>query len=170
MAPILYLTRVEKLSACHRLHSKHLSDEENLKTYGKCNNPNGHGHNYKVEVTIKGEIDDTTGMVMNIADLKNYMNEAITKVIDHKNLDKDVPYFIEKVSKPEKTSQPHHLRKIVSLDINKLQMYIHITYSNQIFSHIMLKCANIMTIRNNVFTCNMNIYLSRLVLADFLQH
>ncbi|XP_076332029.1 6-pyruvoyl tetrahydrobiopterin synthase purple isoform X2 [Tachypleus tridentatus] len=101
MAPILYLTRVEKLSACHRLHSKHLSDEENLKTYGKCNNPNGHGHNYKVEVTIKGEIDDTTGMVMNIADLKNYMNEAITKVIDHKNLDKDVPYFIEKVSTTE---------------------------------------------------------------------
>ncbi|XP_022256550.1 6-pyruvoyl tetrahydrobiopterin synthase-like isoform X2 [Limulus polyphemus] len=80
---------------------KRLSDEENIKTYGKCNNPNGHGHNYKVEVTVKGEIDETTGMVMNIADLKNYMNEAIMKVIDHKNLDKDVPYFIEKVSTTE---------------------------------------------------------------------
>ncbi|XP_018616996.1 6-pyruvoyl tetrahydrobiopterin synthase isoform X2 [Scleropages formosus] len=69
-----YITRVQSFSACHRLHSKSLSEEENKEVYGKCNNPNGHGHNYKVEVTVRGK-------------------EAIMIPLDHKNLDKDVPHF-----------------------------------------------------------------------------
>ncbi|KAI1230724.1 6-pyruvoyl tetrahydrobiopterin synthase, partial [Lamprotornis superbus] len=82
---------------CHAClsHSKSLSDEENLKLFGKCNNPNGHGHNYKVVVTVRGEIDPVSGMVMNLTDLKEYMQEAIMEPLDHKNLDKDVPYFSE---------------------------------------------------------------------------
>ena len=55
------------------LVSKSLSNEENLKLFGKCNNPNGHGHNYKVVVTVHGEVDPVTGMVMNLTDLKKYM-------------------------------------------------------------------------------------------------
>lgn len=94
-----------------------MSDEENKKIYGKCNNPNGHGHNYVgklkisfsleyyyevffqifiiilVLITVKGPVDPTTGMVMNIHDLKQYMQEAIMDPLDHKNLDQDVPYF-----------------------------------------------------------------------------
>lgn len=93
MAPIVYLTRRETLSACHRLHSAHLSDAENLKIFDKCNNPNGHGHNYTVEVTVKGPLDDKTGMVMNISDLKNIIQEAVMKPLDHKNIDLDVAYF-----------------------------------------------------------------------------
>ncbi|XP_078235720.1 6-pyruvoyl tetrahydrobiopterin synthase isoform X3 [Pogona vitticeps] len=81
--------------------SKLLSDEENQKLFGKCNNPNGHGHNYKVEVTVRGEIDPTTGMVINLTDLKDYMEEAIMEPLDHKNLDKDVPYFADVVSTTE---------------------------------------------------------------------
>ncbi|PSN46335.1 6-pyruvoyl tetrahydrobiopterin synthase [Blattella germanica] len=88
--PIAYLTRKEIFSACHRLHSPHLSDEVNKMVYGKCNNLHGHGHNY---------ID--TGMVMNISDLKKYMNDAIMEPLDHKNLDKDVPYFSNVVSTTE---------------------------------------------------------------------
>ncbi|XP_015273506.1 PREDICTED: 6-pyruvoyl tetrahydrobiopterin synthase-like [Gekko japonicus] len=88
-------------SASHRLHSKSLSDEENQKLFGKCNNPNGHGHNYKVEVTVQGKIDPTTGMVINLTDLKDYMQEAIMEPLDHKNLDKDVPYFADVVSTTE---------------------------------------------------------------------
>uniref|UniRef100_A0A3P9PYC1 6-pyruvoyl tetrahydrobiopterin synthase n=1 Tax=Poecilia reticulata TaxID=8081 RepID=A0A3P9PYC1_POERE len=65
-----YITRVQSFSACHRLHSLRLSDEENKEVYGKCNNPYGHGHNYKVEVTVRGKIDPVTGMVMNLTDLK----------------------------------------------------------------------------------------------------
>ncbi|XP_044312338.1 6-pyruvoyl tetrahydrobiopterin synthase-like isoform X2 [Varanus komodoensis] len=95
------VTRSLSFSASHRLHSKLLSDEENQKLFGKCNNPNGHGHNYKVEVTVRGEIDPTTGMVINLADLKDHLEEAIMQPLDHKNLDKDVPYFADVVSTTE---------------------------------------------------------------------
>ncbi|CAK6970643.1 -pyruvoyl tetrahydrobiopterin synthase [Scomber scombrus] len=88
-----YITRVQSFSACHRLHSIHLSDEENKRVFGKCNNPNGHGHNYKVEVTVRGNIDRHTGMVMNLTDLKKHIEEVIMVPMDHKNLDKDVQYF-----------------------------------------------------------------------------
>ncbi|XP_053662097.1 6-pyruvoyl tetrahydrobiopterin synthase [Anopheles marshallii] len=91
--PQVYLTRKECFSACHRLHSPFLSEEVNRQVYGKCNNPNGHGHNYTVEVTVRGPVDSKTGMVMNITDLKEYMEQAIMKKLDHLNLDKDVPYF-----------------------------------------------------------------------------
>ncbi|RIA94456.1 6-pyruvoyltetrahydropterin synthase, partial [Glomus cerebriforme] len=93
MRPIVYLSRIETFSAAHRLHSPSLSIEENKKLYGKCNNPNGHGHNYKVEVIVKGEINPLTGMVMNLEDLKECINITVMNVLDHKNLDHDVPYF-----------------------------------------------------------------------------
>ncbi|XP_053861745.1 6-pyruvoyl tetrahydrobiopterin synthase [Malaclemys terrapin pileata] len=95
------VSRCLSFSACHRLHSKSLSDEENLKLFGKCNNPNGHGHNYKVVVTVRGEIDPTSGMVINLTALKEYMQEAIMEPLDHKNLDKDVAYFADVVSTTE---------------------------------------------------------------------
>ncbi|XP_070621683.1 6-pyruvoyl tetrahydrobiopterin synthase-like isoform X2 [Erythrolamprus reginae] len=99
------VSRCAAFSASHRLHSPLLSDEENLKLFGKCNNPNGHGHNYKVEVTVQGEIDPLTGMVINLTDLKDYMEETIMGPLDHKNLDKDVPYFAEVVrNKPGRLS------------------------------------------------------------------
>ncbi|XP_035514524.1 6-pyruvoyl tetrahydrobiopterin synthase [Morone saxatilis] len=96
-----YITRVQSFSACHRLHSIHLSDEENKRVYGKCNNPNGHGHNYKVEVTVRGKIDRHTGMVMNLTDLKKAIEEVIMTPLDHRNLDKDVPYFASVASTTE---------------------------------------------------------------------
>ncbi|XP_059607986.1 6-pyruvoyl tetrahydrobiopterin synthase [Phlebotomus argentipes] len=91
--PVVYLTRKEKFSACHRLHSRHLSAEENVRVYGKCNNPNGHGHNYTVEVTVCGPLTHATGMVMNISDLKAHMDVVIMQRLDHKNLDKDLDAF-----------------------------------------------------------------------------
>jgi 6-pyruvoyltetrahydropterin/6-carboxytetrahydropterin synthase len=99
--PIAYLTRRETFSACHRLHSENLSSEANKKIFGKCNNPNGHGHNYVVEVTVKGPVDADTGMVMNLTDVKKIINESVMKPLDHKNLDKDVPYFKNVVSTTE---------------------------------------------------------------------
>ncbi|XP_057668923.1 6-pyruvoyl tetrahydrobiopterin synthase [Diorhabda carinulata] len=104
MTPKAYLTRRTHFSACHRLHSLHLSDEENKEIYGKCNNIHGHGHNYIVKVTVFGEIDEATGMVMNMADLKRDMEEAIMKPMDHKNLDYDVEYFSDKPSTTENLS------------------------------------------------------------------
>ncbi|RIB09794.1 6-pyruvoyl tetrahydrobiopterin synthase [Gigaspora rosea] len=93
MGHIAYLRRKETFSAAHRLHSSYLTEEENKELYGKCNNPNGHGHNYTVEITIRGEVDPHTGMVMNLTDLKKCMGVAILDELDHKNLDLDVPYF-----------------------------------------------------------------------------
>ncbi|KAI4492506.1 PREDICTED: 6-pyruvoyl tetrahydrobiopterin synthase [Polistes canadensis] len=99
--PIAYLTRKESISSCHRLHSHQLSEEENKEIYGKCNNFWGHGHNYTVEVTVRGPLDPKTGMVMNISDLKVYMKNVLMDRLDHKNLDKDVPYFKYVVSTTE---------------------------------------------------------------------
>lgn len=61
--------------------------------FGKCNHVNGHGHNYSVEVSVRGPVDRKTGMVMNLTDLKDIMNDCIMKPLDHKNIDKDVAYF-----------------------------------------------------------------------------
>ncbi|KAF8563515.1 hypothetical protein P879_09936 [Paragonimus westermani] len=88
-----YLTRIEHFSACHRLHSLHLTDTENRHTFGKCNNPNGHGHNYKLEVTLFGPVDPKTGMVMNLTELNSVIQRNVLDFVDHKNLDKDVDYF-----------------------------------------------------------------------------
>ena len=111
---LVYLTRRETFSACHRLHSKQLNDEENKKIFDKCNNPNGHGHNYTVEVTVKGQVDTKTGMVMNITDLKKAMHIAIMDTLDHKNIDLDVAYFENIVSTTENVAV-YIWREIVKL-------------------------------------------------------
>ncbi|CAH0549477.1 unnamed protein product [Brassicogethes aeneus] len=96
-----YMIRRMTFSACHRLHSPMLSDEENKETFGKCNHINGHGHNYIVKVTLFGEINHNTGMIMNMTNLKKYMQQAIMIPMDHKNLDKDVEFFLMKPSTTE---------------------------------------------------------------------
>ncbi|KAF9975652.1 hypothetical protein BGZ73_000608 [Actinomortierella ambigua] len=90
-----YVTRIEHFSAAHRLHSPHLDAAQNIALYGKCNHVSGHGHNYKIEVTIQGTIDPETGMVINISDLKKTLQTAVMDPCDHRNLasDMDVPYF-----------------------------------------------------------------------------
>lgn len=80
-------------NAAHRLHSNALTTEKNLEVFGKCNNKNGHGHNYIIEVTLKGEVDKTTGMVVNLTELKEIIEEHIHKRFDHKHLNEDVPEF-----------------------------------------------------------------------------
>jgi 6-pyruvoyltetrahydropterin/6-carboxytetrahydropterin synthase len=90
---VVYITRRATFSASHRLHSQELSAEENRRIYGKCNHPNGHGHNYVMEVTVRGEVDPQTGMVMNLTDLKKAMEEQILDQVDHKHLNLDVAAF-----------------------------------------------------------------------------
>lgn len=89
----VYITRRENFCAAHRLHSEQLSGEENRKIFGKCNNPNGHGHNYTLKVTVAGEIDPVSGMVMNLTLLKEAIEFLIIEVMDHKHLNIDVPEF-----------------------------------------------------------------------------
>jgi 6-pyruvoyltetrahydropterin/6-carboxytetrahydropterin synthase len=80
------LTRRYRFSASHRLHSEGMSAEENQRTYGKCNNPHGHGHNYTLAVTVSGQVDEPTGMVCNLADLDAFVHENIVGKFDHENL------------------------------------------------------------------------------------
>jgi 6-pyruvoyltetrahydropterin/6-carboxytetrahydropterin synthase len=81
-----YLTRRYRFSASHRLHSDAMSDTENASTYGKCNNPYGHGHNYGLEVTVSGAVDENTGMVCNLSDLDDFVRREILERFDHQNL------------------------------------------------------------------------------------
>lgn len=81
-----YLTRRYWFSASHRLHCDAMSAEENQALYGKCNNPYGHGHNYALEVTVAGDVDEETGMVCNLSDLDAFVKENILERFDHENL------------------------------------------------------------------------------------
>jgi len=73
-------------SASHRLHSDELSESENLATYGKCNNPYGHGHNYALEVTVSGQVSPQTGMICNLAELDDAVRREVLDRFDHENL------------------------------------------------------------------------------------
>jgi len=97
----VYITRRATFSASHRLHSPQLSDEENRRIYGKCNHPNGHGHNYVLEVTVQGEVDPRNGMVMNLVDLKKAMEEQVLDLVDHRHLNLDLTVFEEIVPTAE---------------------------------------------------------------------
>jgi 6-pyruvoyltetrahydropterin/6-carboxytetrahydropterin synthase len=81
-----HLSRRYLFSASHRLHSEAMSDEENQATYGKCNNPYGHGHNYVVEITVSGPVDEKTGMVCNLADFDGFIEREVLNRYDHENL------------------------------------------------------------------------------------
>ena len=88
---MITITRRIEFSAAHRLHSPELGDEENRRTYGVCNNPKGHGHNYAVEVTVRGEVPKKTGMVLDLKILRDVMQRVIHERCDHKHLNHDVP-------------------------------------------------------------------------------
>jgi 6-pyruvoyltetrahydropterin/6-carboxytetrahydropterin synthase len=90
-----YLTRQYHFCASHRLHSQKLSNEENLTIFGKCNNIYGHGHNYYLDVMVKGEPDPTTGMIINLSDLDNIVDSVVMDKFDHKHLNLDTKEFEE---------------------------------------------------------------------------
>jgi 6-pyruvoyltetrahydropterin/6-carboxytetrahydropterin synthase len=87
-----YLTRRYMFSASHRLHSDSMSEAENAATYGKCNNPYGHGHNYTLEVTVSGPVDESTGMVCNLMDLDFFVQREVLERFDHQNLNTIVEF------------------------------------------------------------------------------
>lgn len=96
-----YLTVSAHFSAAHRLAMPHLSDEENYRVYGKCARPNGHGHNYRVEVTVKGTVDPRTGMLVDLVALQGAIADHVIEPFDHTFLNKDLPYFMKVVPTAE---------------------------------------------------------------------
>ncbi|HXA79151.1 MAG TPA: 6-carboxytetrahydropterin synthase [Candidatus Acidoferrales bacterium] len=89
----LSLTRRYRFAASHRLHRPSFSEAENQRIYGKCSNPYGHGHNYSLEVTITGAVDQATGMVANLGDLDPFVERKVVEAFDHKYLNEEVPEF-----------------------------------------------------------------------------
>ena len=98
---MIYLTRRERFSAAHRMYRKEWSDEMNLEVFGKCSNPNWHGHNYVLFVTIKGTPSEEHGFVLNINILKQIIKEKIIDKIDHKNLNLEVSFMQGKITTTE---------------------------------------------------------------------
>jgi 6-pyruvoyltetrahydropterin/6-carboxytetrahydropterin synthase len=94
------LTKIYSFSAGHRLFLDRLSEKENSKIFGKCSNPRGHGHDYYLEVRVKGNIDKDTGMVVNLKQLDSIVNRVISE-LDHRRLDIEVDYFTENQSTGE---------------------------------------------------------------------
>jgi len=91
--PTVYVTRKVHFNAAHRLHNPARSDAWNRETFGKCNNPNWHGHNYVLEVTVAGEPDPDTGYVIDLGVLKGVLEEKILDKVDHKNLNLEVDFL-----------------------------------------------------------------------------
>jgi len=120
MALKMSLTRIYVFSAAHRLNSVELDAQKNVEIYDKCNNPLGHGHNYKLELTVTGEPDPNTGMIITRADL----DQKVKSVLDglrYKHLNNEVPYFKDKISSGENIVQ--YLWKQMDTSIGREMLY-----------------------------------------------
>lgn len=98
---MIYLTRRERFSAAHRMFREDWSDEVNSRVFGKCSNPNWHGHNYILWVTVKGEMSEDHGFVMNIDTLKRIILDKVISKLDHKNINMEVDFMKGKIATTE---------------------------------------------------------------------
>jgi 6-pyruvoyltetrahydropterin/6-carboxytetrahydropterin synthase len=118
-----FLTIATHFSAAHQLALPHLSAEENHEIYGKCARPNGHGHNYHLEVTVKGQIDPRTGMIADLGDLQKAINDYVVEPFDHTFLNKDIPYFAQVVPTAENIAV--HIADLLQKPIHSVGAELH---------------------------------------------
>ena len=90
---MIYITRRETFNAAHRLFKPEWDDDQNLQVFGKCSNPNWHGHNYVLFVTLKGEVDPETGFLINLKDLSRIVKQRVVEKLDHKNMNLEVDFM-----------------------------------------------------------------------------
>ncbi len=98
---MVYVTRKERFNAAHRLFRTDYSDEKNLEVFGKCSNPNWHGHNYNLFVTVKGEPNPATGFVINLKTLSQLIKDHVIEKIDHKNMNLEVDFMQDRIPTTE---------------------------------------------------------------------
>ncbi|MEQ8961891.1 MAG: 6-carboxytetrahydropterin synthase [Coleofasciculus sp. C2-GNP5-27] len=118
-----YLTLSTHFSAAHRLAHPQLSYDQNCEIYGKCARPNGHGHNYHLEVTVKGEIDPRTGMIVDLEALQKVIDDYVVEPFDHTFLNKDIPYFDQVVPTAENIAI--YIRQLLQSPIQKVGAKLH---------------------------------------------
>jgi len=99
------LTRRYRFSASHRLHAASLGESQNRELYGKCNNPHGHGHNYELEVSVRGVVDAASGLLIRVEELDRLVAAAVVRDLDHRNLNLEVAEFAWKVPTTENLAQ-----------------------------------------------------------------
>lgn len=98
---MIYITRRERFNAAHRLFRADFSDEKNLEVFGKCSNPNWHGHNYELFITVKGEIHKQTGFLVNLKKLSKIIRDTVICKLDHKNINLEVDFMKDKLASTE---------------------------------------------------------------------
>ncbi len=98
---MIYLTRKCEFSASHYYNNPEFTPEENRRIFGKCNNPHGHGHNYTLELTVRGKVDQKTGFVIDLKDLKEILNREVLDVMDHRFLNREVSEFAKAIPTTE---------------------------------------------------------------------
>ena len=98
---MIHITRRERFCAAHMLRKESWDDQKNLEVFGKCSNPNWHGHNFELYVTVKGEVEPTTGFVINLKELSKLVDEKVISKLDHKNLNLDVDFMAGKMASTE---------------------------------------------------------------------
>jgi 6-pyruvoyltetrahydropterin/6-carboxytetrahydropterin synthase len=98
---MIYITRRERFNAAHRLYRPDFSDQQNMEVFGKCSNPNWHGHNYELFVTVKGEVNPETGFLVNLKTLSKLIREFVTEKIDHRNINLEVDFMQGKFASTE---------------------------------------------------------------------
>lgn len=130
---IVYISKTVYFNAAHRLHSEKLSDVENKRIFGKCNNLNGHGHNYRLDVTLRGPVDPITGMVGNLSEIKAIVEKQICERFDHKNLNLDTAEFANLVPTAENIVVTcWHLLKNTVLSSLLYKLVLHETSTNTV--------------------------------------
>ena len=98
---MIYITRREHFNAAHRLFRPDFTDEKNLEVFGKCSNPNWHGHNYTLFVTVRGEVDPSTGFLVNLKDLSALIETQVLEKLDHRNINLEVDFMAGKLASTE---------------------------------------------------------------------
>ena len=98
---MIFITRREHFNAAHRLFKPEYSDEQNLEVFGKCSNPNWHGHNYTLFVTVRGEVDASTGFLVNLKDLSAIIDTHVLEKLDHRNINLEVGFMAGKLASTE---------------------------------------------------------------------
>ena len=123
---MIYLTRKAEFSASHYYHNPDFTPEENQRIFGKCNNPHGHGHNYILEVTVKGEVNPQSGFVVDLRELKDLMHREVLDAFDHRFLNKEIPEFLTRIPTTENLAIAIWQRlapKFNSAELHRVRVY-----------------------------------------------
>ncbi len=120
---MIYITRRERFNAAHRLFRHDYTDEQNLSVFGKCSNPNWHGHNYTLFVTVKGEVNPETGFLVNLKDLSQIIQTLVIDKIDHKNMNLEVDFMKDMLASTENLAIA--IWNELEADIQKLGAQLH---------------------------------------------